>query len=175
VKRENGWDFQRAWDHCRLTETVLYNSMAAPVETPRSTRAALADDPRCKFAGDALRALAEQERKITRGSFHEAWTRVCNRRQGLFALANRERPASEWETLETRAFAAFVDSRNLGPDGKLLNLDDETAAESARFAFKKAYEHLSRLEPTLTPREVWERIKAEWGQVYWPFVAVTAE
>jgi hypothetical protein len=132
-----------------------------------------ADLMSARRAGDVLMALSNQDREKRACSFDESWQRICNRHGFLYKMANREIPSSGWDEAEANAFQTF--SSDLSPDGDVVKVVNEKEAESARLAFLKAYEHLRRMEPGLTPGEIWEKIRTDWPQVYWPFVSITGK
>ena len=171
TKTANGWTFEQAWNHCRIEEKDLFNRMAAPAPAA-STKPTAPSVDRAQVAGQALRKLAEDFRRLNGVNFDDAWRLITNRRHDLYRLANRELPPEAWAVLETQAFGKFTDALNLGPDGKLSHAENPEAVVEC---FQKSYAAMCRREPNLDPRALWEKIKTEWPAVYWPFVAVTAQ
>lgn len=169
--RAEGLDFTRAWNRCRIEQPALYNRMAAT--NPTSGNLSKAAPPPINFAqvaGDALTALALQEQRGLKCAFSDAWPRVCNRRRDLVSLSNRELPEGTWGVLEVQARKRHIDA--LTPDGKILHISNPARVHEN---FSNSWDYFIRREPNLKPMEVWEKIKTQHPQIFWPFVAVTAQ
>lgn len=121
-------------------------------------------------AADALRILAEQCKVTNKCSFHDAWNHVTRQRSDLSKLANRELPSSSWAAMEQTAQNKFFDGINISPDGRRTVIDDSTPK-----AFAKSYDSFYRRDPSLSPKEIWDSIKVEHPNVFWPFVAMTGQ
>jgi hypothetical protein len=181
LARERNWTFEEAWQYLRFAKPALFNRMSAQSETPRQPEARqVRKTTRQQFACDALRTLAEDEQRSHGIPFSDAWPRVCNRHANLNKLANRLLPESAWDDMDRQAFEVFTSGINLGPDGKKLHIvpdRDEHGRlnkNSSRRCFETSWDCFTRHAPDLSPREVWDRIKEEHPNVFWPFVAMLA-
>lgn len=171
LRKEKGFNFTQAWNHLRNAEPLLFNRMAEQDRHPsRSLPGVAADEEFVKYASDAILAMAEQDRRSHGSSFTESWDRVRNRRPEVVRLTNRTTPQTEWADLETAAVSKF--SERLDPDGRVLAVGNP---EKCVKSFESAYYEMFRDHPGLTPRERLEKIKSQYPQVYWPFIAITAK